>query len=153
MLDFIQWTYDNLLVSQYVMAYTILLLTNQEHIKAPKDANANDIEQIVKGCVNQAWDITYLSNWSTLYSNTNDYKEEFLFATNDTLLKRIFVNAHGKEGINGLLHAAFSQKDYDILCRLIDNRQKNRVKPNFGSDPYEYFQMLIGKEKELLLAK
>lgn len=151
MLGFIQWTYDNLLVSQYTMAYAILLLTNQEYIKAPKDANSNDLARIIKGCENQAWDITYLSNWSTLYSNTDNYKEEFLFATNDILLKRIFVNTHGKNGINGLLHTVFLQKDYDRICDLIETRQENRVKPDFGPDPNSYFRKLIDKEKQWIL--
>lgn len=153
MLDFIQWTYDNLLVSQYIMAYAILLLTNQEYIKAPKDANSSDLARITKGCENQAWDITYLSNWSTLYSNTDNYKEEFLFATNDILLKRIFVNTHGEYGLNGLMHTIFSQKDYDRICDLIENRQENRVRPDFGLDPYVYFKELINKEAKLLLPK
>ncbi len=151
MLDFIQWTYDNLLVSQYIMTYAVLLLTNQEHVKAPKDANSNDIARIAKGCENQAWDITYLSNWSTLYSNTDKYKEEFLFATNDVLLKHIFVNAHGKNGFNGLMHTVFPQKDYDRICDLIETRQDNRVKPDFGSSPNLYFYKLIDKEKQRIL--
>lgn len=151
MVDFIQWTYDNLLVSQYVFVYAILLFSNQENIKAPKGVNSNDISRIVKGCENQAWDITYLSNWSTLYSDAEKYEEEFLFATNDILLKRIFVNAHGRRGVNGLLHTVFSQKDYDRICDLIECRQRNRVKPDFGLDSYMYFQELINKEKKMIL--
>lgn len=145
-MDFIQWTYDNLLVSQYVLTYVILLFTNQKNIKIPKCANSMNIGRIMSGCQNQAWDITYLSNWSTLYSNTEEYAEEFLFATNDILLKRIFINTHGRYGINGLLYEVCSKKDYDKILDLIENKMENRVKPDFGSTPYIYFQKLIDKE-------
>lgn len=31
--------------------------------------------------------------------NPADYKEEFFFATNDIMLKRIFINTHGDNGV------------------------------------------------------
>ena len=102
---------DHLLISEYLLVYIVMLFTNQENIKAPKHANTNDIEKIVAGCENQAWDIAYLTNWSTLYSNTDDYDEEFLFATNDVLLKRIFISKNGPHGLNGLLFEAFPKKE------------------------------------------
>lgn len=150
LIKFMKWTYDNLLVSQYVVVYVTLLLTNQENIKAPEGANSNNICRIVKGCENQAWDITYLSNWSTLYWNTENYKEEFLFATNDILLKRIFVNTHGPNGIDGIFHEIFSKKDYNKICDFIEEQMQNRVKPNFGINPHKYFESLIEEEKNKL---
>jgi hypothetical protein len=146
-IEFMKWTYDNLLVSQYVLVYVTLLLANQEKIKAPKGANSNQISRIMAGCENQAWDLTYLSNWSTLYGNTENYAEEFLFATNDILLKRIFVNTHGPNGINGLFFEVFSKKDYNKLCDFIEDQMENRIKPDFGTNPRKYFQRLIEKEK------
>ena len=148
MIRFIQWTYDYLLVGQYIWVYAILLFTNQEYVKIPKGANSNDILRIIKGCENQAWDLTYLSNWSTLYYSPENYNEEFLFATNDNLLKRIFINAHGNYGVNGLLHTVFSQKDYDGISDLIEHNQSNRIKPSFGNDSCKYFQQLIDEEIE-----
>lgn len=71
--EFVQWMYDYLLVSEYLLTYIVMLFTGQEYIKAPKNANSNDLEKIVAGCENQAWDIAYLTNWSTLYSNTENY--------------------------------------------------------------------------------
>nr|WP_325298698.1 hypothetical protein [uncultured Oscillibacter sp.] len=145
--EFIQWMYDYLLVSEYLLVYVIMLLTGQDNIKAPKHANSNDLGKIVAGCKNQAWDIAYLTNWSTLYSDTDKYSEEFLFATNDILLKRIFVNCNTPFGVNGLLFNVFHKKEYNQLMDYIEDRVRNRIKPDFGGKPQVYFQELIEEEK------
>lgn len=147
---FFQWSIENLLVCEYLLIYAALLFTGQEGIKAPKHANSDDIEKIVYGCENQAWDISYLTIWSTFYSNTENYKEEFLFATNDILLKRIFINKNGPNGLNGLLYEVFPQKEYNQLLDYFEEKMKNRVKPDFGADPCVYFRELINKEKQQL---
>lgn len=149
--EFLQWTYDNLLFSEYLLVYITMLFTGQENIKAPKHANSDDLEKIVTGCENQAWDIAYLTNWSILYSSPEEYDEGFLFATNDVLLKRIFINKNSPYGINGLLYEIFPKKEYRQLTDYIEYRMKNRVKPNFGDNPHVYFQKLIDEEKQKLL--
>lgn len=103
------------------------------------------------GCENQAWDISYLSKWSTLYWDKGEYTKEFMFATNDILLKRIFINTHGPNGVNGLLYEAFSKKDYNKICDYIEERKENRIKPDFGDDSQAYFEKLIREEKEELM--
>lgn len=148
--EFVQWMYDNLLVSEYLLTYIVMLFTGQEYIKAPKNANSDDLEKIVSGCENQAWDIAYLTKWSTLYSNTENYPEEFLFATNDVLLKRIFINCNSPYRLNGLLFNVFPKKEYDQLMDYIESKTCNRVKPDFGDNPRVYFQKLIEKEKREL---
>lgn len=150
-IDFLCWTYDYLLLSQYALAYAALLFTNQDSIKAPKGANTNDIDRIISGCENQAWNISYLSNWSTIYGSKEAYSKEFMFATNDYLLKRIFINTHGPNGVNGLLYEVFSKKDYNKILDYIEERMENQVKPDFGKNPQNYFKKLIKKEKEELI--
>lgn len=149
---FFQWMYDHLLVSEYLLVYVTMLFTGQDGIKAPRHANSNDIEKIVAGCQNQAWDIAYLTNWSTLYANTEKYNEEFLFATNDILLKRIFINKNAPDGLNGLFFDVFTKKDYNRLMDYIEDKMLNRVKPNFGKDPHAYFKKLIEEEIRQLSA-
>ena len=151
LIDFLAWTYDNLLLSQYALVYAALLFTEQEHIKAPKCANTNDINRIVSGCENQAWDICYLSSWSTLYLNKKGYPKEFMFATNDILLKRIFINTHGSDGVNGLLFEILSKKDYNRVWDYIEERTKNRITPDFGKDARVYLKKLIENEKEKII--
>lgn len=148
--EFFQWTYDHLLVGEYLLVYVTMLFTGQDGIKAPKNANSNDLKRIVAGCENQAWDIAYLTNWSTLYSDTDKYNAEFLFATNDILLKRIFINKNGPYGFNGLLFDVFSRKEYNQLMDYMEDKMHNRVKPVFGDDPHAYFQNIIDEEKQQL---
>ena len=150
MLDLFKWMYDHLLISEYLLVYAAMLFTGQESIKAPKNANTNDIERIIVGCENQAWDIAYLTNWSILYSNPNEYNEEFLFATNDILLKRIFVNKNGPYGWNGPLYEVFSKKEYNQLMDEVEGMMAKRIKPDWGDNPHEYFQILIEEEKRQL---
>lgn len=147
-IEYLKWTYDNLLVGQYSLVYAILLFTNQENIKAPKGANSNDLDRIINGCKNQAWDLSYLSNWSTFYMNEEKYDSEFLFATNDNLLKRIFIYTHIKDAIDILLYDVFSKKDYNRICDYVDERRVNRIKPDFGKEPRIYFEKLIENEKQ-----
>ena len=148
--QFFVWMYDHLLISEYLLVYAAMLFAGQDSIKAPKHANSNDLDKIITGCENQAWDISYLTNWSTIYSDTSSYAEEFLFATNDILLKRIFINKNGPYGYNGLLFDLFSKKEYNQLMDFIEEKMKNRVKPDFGDDHHAYFVRLIAEEKRLL---
>ena len=141
--EFIQWMYDNLPVSEYLLTYIIMLFTGQEHIKAPKHANSNSFEKIFEGCKNQAWDIAYLTNWSTL----ENYPEEFLFATKDDLLKRIFINCNVPNRVDALLWKVFPNKKHNQLMEHIKSVKLNRVKPDFGNNPRAYFQQLIEREK------
>lgn len=144
--DFFQWTYDHLLVGEYLLIYATLLFTGEDGVKAPKHANSDDLSKIVAGCENQAWDIAYLTNWSTLYSDTEKYAEEFLFATNDVLLKRIFIYKNRPYGLNGLLYELLSKKEYKEITDYIDEKMRNRIKPDFGDDTHAYFQGLIDEE-------
>ena len=137
-INLLDWTFDNLLICQYTLVYAAMLFTNQENIKAPKAAFSNDINKVISGCKNQSWDITYLSSWSVFYMNPDEYPEEFFFTTNDILLKRIFINTHGFEGVNGLLWEVFSKKDYNRIIDRYQLRIQSRNKPKFGDNPIDY---------------
>lgn len=149
---FLKWNYKNLLICESTLTYVLLLFTNQDGIRAPRGAMTNDYGKILAGCKNQAWDLNYLSTWSTFrYNEPTENNEIFLFSTNDVMLKQIFINTYSLSGLSGLIHAVLSSKDEKRICDLI--RQKsgtNRIKPDFGNPPHEYFNDLITREKELL---
>lgn len=142
-MSFLEWIYDNVRISEYVLVYALLLFSNQEGIKAPKWANSNDVEKIVRGCGNQAWDLTYLANLSRLHANNDEYKEDFLFATNDILLKKIFINDSALNNLYRLICTVFPI-DYERICLYIDSKRKNRVVPTYKND---YYVNLFEKEK------
>ena len=148
--EFFQWTCDNLLIGEYMLVYITLLFTGYENIKAPKNANSKDVEKVIAGCENQAWDISYLTHWSTLYEYPDEYPEEFMFATNDILLKRIFLYKNNPYGWNGVLSNVFPKKEYCELAEFIGKITLNRQPPDFGEDSHTYFQSLIDGEKRRL---
>src|SRR5690625_2065223 len=149
-LKFLEWNFDNLLISQYVNTYLILLLSNQNSIKAPKHVNSNIFERIDKGCRNQAWDLSYLSIWSTLYCDEENKNEVFFFATADILLKQIFINTHNNGNLFNLINTVFPRKSADKIIQFYIEKTTNRSKPNFGENPNRYFNNLIENEKKEL---
>ena len=149
MIDFLNWNYKYLLISESTLVYVAMLFTNQAGIKAPKNSGNKDIEIIMNGCRNQAWDLSYLSIWSCLHYNEKSMDDVFLFATNDNQLKMIFINTYAEGGIRQLIGIVFSNHDsqqiYDIVSA---NEGKNRVKPYFGKNSKEYISRLIEQEKQ-----
>ena len=152
LLAFFEWNFKYLLIGQYINTYVVMLFTNQMGIKPPKNINSNNIEEIEKGCYNQAWDLTYLSNWSTLYWEEFKENEIFLFATADIMLKRIFINTHGDGNLFDLIYALFSKKQAQQIVDFYERKasSENRIKPNFGEKPENYFIKIVRQEKENL---
>lgn len=152
MVSFLKWNYKYLLISESTLVYVAMLFTNQLGVKAPKGAHSKDIEKIINGCKNQAWDLSYLSNWSCFHYNENREKDVFLFATNDNLLKMIFVNTYAEGGFEALIEALFSKRDVQQISDIINNNHGNmRVKPNFGDKPKDYFNRIIEQEKQRII--
>lgn len=148
---FWDWNFDKLLISQYINTYVVLLFSNQENIKAPKNSNSKDFEKIKKGCVNQAWDLTYLSIWSTLYWYESSSNDVYFFATADILLKRIFINCHNNENLYSLINECFPKNEASNLIDYYQKKCTNRRKPNFSKPSKEiYFSNLIKIEEEKL---
>ena len=149
---FLEWNCENLLISQYMNTYITMLFSNQEYIKPPKGANSSNFGTIWSGCYNQAWDITYLSNWSTVYWNESETNEVFLFATADVMLKRIFVNTHGNN-YGDLVNLGFPKKQSRLVLDFCTNNiVNNRAKPDLGNNPQQYLLNLIEKEKQRIIA-
>jgi len=151
MLDFLNWNYKYLLISESTLVYCAMLFTNEIGIKAPKNSGSNDIEKIFNGCKNQAWDLNYLSNWSCFHYDEKTMDDIFMFATNDIQLKKIFINTYADGGVGALIESVFSKGDYrKIFDAMNANRGSKRVKPDFGINPKEYFRQLINQEKQLV---
>lgn len=152
MVDFLNWNYKYLLISESTLVYVAMLFTNQSGIKAPKNSGSKDIEIIMNGCKNQAWDLSYLSNWSCFHYNENSEKDVFLFATNDNLLKMIFINTYAEGGFGALIEVLFSRSDVQKICDVINNNLgSKRDKPDFGNIPKDYFCQIIEQEKQKVI--
>lgn len=92
---YISWVNNNQLFCAYSVTYACMLFSNK--IKQPHIRTSDDFETKLKICSNQAWDLSYLSFWSTLYWNESETKNNYLFATMDADLKKIFIQTHNVE--------------------------------------------------------
>lgn len=125
MIEYLQWTSSNLLFSQYTTIYACMLFTNS--IKASRFTKKKDI---LKECRNQAWDLTYLSEWSTLYWDDMLHQQVFLFSTFDKALKRIFIETHSAD--ENFLYKWFGRKNGEKILheyiRLTNRKTKTGIK-------------------------
>ena len=141
---FHQWSYDNVLVGIYSTCYAMLFLSSQAKLSV-KFAKIS-INKILHSCSNTAWDLTYLSFWSTLYWTDRNSGEVFLFATMDKELKKIFSHVH-------------SQSE-DVFVQILGEQEGSRVKkdleriykprPKRTFDPKELAELRKREEEKLL---
>lgn len=62
--SFFEWFYSNLKVSRYTVVYVCRLLLGNNDYKEPKKIHGKDIVKAIKGCQNQARDLSYLTQLS-----------------------------------------------------------------------------------------
>lgn len=151
MLNFLEWNYDKLIITESTIIYVAMLLTNQKGVRGPKNYNSNNVDKIFAGCRNQAWDLSYLSSWSQVYCNEDKYDKIFFFATNDLGLKRILVNTFADTKATGCIEYCFSEREAGRILAFIEQKQINRIKPDFGENPRQYLYELIKLEQDNLL--
>lgn len=152
-LKFLDWNLRALPICQYTNTYITLLFSNQYGIRPPKGANSDSWEAIWNGCYNQAWDINYLSNWSTFYTCEDQMPDVFLFSTADIMLKTIFINTHGGGTLLDLFGVVFPQKDaQQIIDFYVRNAHPSvRKKPDYGQNPTPHLRRIVEQEKKRLL--
>lgn len=69
----------------------------------------------------------------------------------DFWLKRILVNTFADTKAIGCIECCFSKRAAERILALIEQKQMNRVKPDFGENPRQYFHELIELETKNLL--
>ena len=142
-ISFLQWNKDNLLFCQYTIGYMLLLFSNKT--KQYKDILPPTFEGLLNRCSNQAWDLTYLSVWSTLYWSENDGNTSFLFSTMDKDLKKIFIYIH--DLTKNIFIASLGRDNGAIVQRKYEAIISKRIKPVIST---EVINDLVISEKEKL---
>ena len=91
-------------------------------------------EKIIRGCKNQAWDISYLSSINNFQYHFSD--KEIFFATNDKNLKLIFMGCHYFDNSwAGLIFDRIAiQKDRNEIFDLIEKKMSNRTDIDFNEE-------------------
>lgn len=140
---FFDWNFNNLLICQYTIVYALIVFSGNSKIF--KGSNLPDFSHIQKICMNQAWDITYLSDWSTLYWDDHIEGTVYLFATMDKELKQLFTETHDVK--NDIFSKFLSINDAAIASSHFENLRKNRIKPILNRTA---INELLNKEYDLL---
>ena len=105
----------------------------------------NDYENLISVSTNQAWDLTYLSFWSTLYFNESESKDIFLLATRDKELKELFKITH-KDNLE-IFIITFGPKIGKSIIENINRILLKRVKPKI--DSIQLDKLIIIEEEKL----
>lgn len=148
--EFFNWNLHNLLICQYTIVFSLLIFSDNS--KVFKKADPFDFEKLLKICNNQSWDITYLSDWSTLYWKDKDESTIYLFATMDKELKKVFINTHDED--SNIFSEYFCKKDSLILEAAFENLKKNRkttkinskIIKKFYDSEYKLLESFINKK-------
>ena len=151
---FIEWSYQNTLIGKYVLAYALLLFMEKDQgIKVPKRANSNNIDEILNGCKNQAWDLEGLSTWSQLLDlkERGEITETFIFATEDELLKKVIMSVVRHHDMSPLLRHVFSRAEYQEVIELVAKENtEERLKRRDSFVDKQYLHELVEHEEKVL---
>lgn len=155
-ITFMNWYADNMDVAESVIVYAALVFCNAQNISKPKFCDSKNYDKVVKGIKNQAWDLTYITQWSTMYYNETDQKK-FLFATDDITQKFIVANilpiGHCCENVYAAFETKSSHKKLDGIfnVKLGDTRIRP-FKDKSKEDNIKTVRALISKEQDSLKA-
>ncbi len=83
--SFFGWYLNECIISEYVIAYTLLFLEGKG--APPHNSNKNDIE-VINGCINEAYDLLYVQELDPQRYPSDKYT--MIFATQDKLLCKVF---------------------------------------------------------------
>lgn len=143
--SFFEWFYSNLKVSRYTVVYVCRLLLGNNDYKKPKKIHGKDIVKAIKGCQNQARDLSYLTQLSIDRWPIEQY--EPILITDDQMLGDIFVN-----GCFNTQPIREFEKNIKTSSRIItewvDDLLANHKE--LEVDDYEiYFRKVVGQELDM----
>lgn len=139
---FYSWVFNNILICKYTTYFAAMLFGNKS--KTFRNIETN-FESINKICKNVAWDLTYLSLWSTQNYYEDKATDIYLFATMDKELRELFFLTH-KESLEIFTKTFGSETGKRISSKLSDIYVK-RDKPDIKK---QKLNNLIKEEQKIL---
>jgi hypothetical protein len=127
--EFTNWYADNLMIAESILFYAAVF-ANVPNVAMPKKYKSSDFSEVIKGIKNQAWDMTYIVTWSTVYSNETVDKC-YMFSTDDITQKVIIVNTIPPGECLKALYSIFTtKKEREMLDILFESKfGKSRIQP------------------------
>lgn len=142
-----QWIYYNILMSDYTHVFAALVFGGKSKVfKGPRPL----FEDAIKTCSNQAWDMTYLSIWSTYYYYENSTEDIHLFATNDKELKELFTLAQSNSA--NLYKKLYGDQLGSKITALIKQIYIPRKKPDIESKKLDELIIIEKAKLEVVLS-
>ena len=142
---FHKWVFENILICKYTTYFAVLLLGDKSKTFRNKEINYESISHI---CKNVAWDLTYLSFWSTQYYFEKDAQQVYLFATMDKELRELFFLTH-TETLE-IYKDVFGEEKGQAIINTVSGIYVKRSKPDINQ---KILDELINKEQSNLKEK
>lgn len=147
---FMRWYADNLDIAESIMVYAAMVFGNIKWVAKPKSATSIDYQKVVKGIKNQAWDITYITTWSTEYYYETEEKC-VMFATDDKTQKIVVANVipqgQAATAVDSIFHTKSEAKKLEKLA--MEKLGAARIRPFAGKSREEQKEII----KKLLLSE
>lgn len=124
---FHKWVFENILICKYTTYFAAMLLGNRSKTFRNKEINYESINHM---CKNVAWDLTYLSFWSTQYYYEKDAEQVYLFATMDKELRELFFITH-QESLE-IYKEIFGEKAGQAIINSVSKIYVRRDKPEIN---------------------
>ncbi len=121
-----QWVFNNILICKYTTFFAALAFGGKSKMFRNQETS---FEAVDKKCRNQAWDLTYLSLWSTQYFYEEDSNEVFLFATHDGEMKELFTLSHqeSSEIYRNIFGKEIGDRIIDIVSKIYVRRERPKI--------------------------
>lgn len=145
---FFEWVIENILVCKYTTFFAAMLLSKNSKIFRNTDLSK---ESVCKICKNSAWDLTYLSFWSTQYYYEEDSDEILLFATMDKELRELFILTHNE--LLDVFKKYFGEKVGTKINNSMSSIYKTREKPNINPDDLDKMITVENNNLDTILKK
>ena len=150
---FIEWYFENCLLSQYILSYILLYYSNRQ-VSPPH--NYLQADTAIQGCKNQAMDILLLQELDPRRFPNNNYT--FFAVTHDVDIKTIFYKANNYKG--SCIDELFSFLCCDLpkgkketyLRKLTIEYSKHKNKPNTinANNALDISRKLVAEEESRL---
>jgi hypothetical protein len=139
---FFQWIYSNILICEYTTFFAAILLGKKSKVFRNVETNFDSINKI---CKNVAWDLTYLSFWSTQYYYESTANDIYLFATMDKELTELFfiTNRGSLDIYTKIFGKATAAKIISKLSEIYQPRNKPDI------DQQNLDKMIIKEQENL----
>lgn len=155
---FMYWAWKDFLMSSIAISY-ISVFFSQYYGGMLKGVNSNNMDKVLHGIRNAAWDMTTANYWSKSVAKRNGNEPFYIFCTADKALKEVTRNILDQTGLvdkkqhfNNLFGSYLTKREISKLVDIsyeLENRkndpQRNIVK--FKCSP-QYFEDCLKKIEE-----